>query len=174
MGNSIRQYSKVLTILCLAVCLGRTSKAYICTDILTIDSLAQMKEYNFIAHVKIIDDKVFKKPSKGDYETIGQLTFEIIDLFKGERINKILEYSKNTSCDIGVSKDEEWILFGRIINGSTSIVACDRNKRYREVDEQRDWKYGRGFYELNKLRILYGHAAHKFENEKRKEQKWER
>lgn len=169
MGNSMRHYVKILAILIMTSFVGLISKACICTNVSTIDSLAQLKEYDFIAHVKIIDDQIFKKPSKDDYETIGQLTFEIIELFKGERINKILEYSKNSSCDIGISKGEEWILFGKTIDGKISVVACDRNQRYKEKNEQRDWKYGSGFYELKKLRILYEHSTHKFENEKRKE-----
>lgn len=169
MGNSMRQYTKILALLILVSFTGQTSRACMCMNFFTIDSLAQMKEYDFIAHVKIIDDQIFKKPSKDDYETIGQLSFEIIELFKGEKINKILEYSKNSSCDIGISKGEEWILFGKTRNGKISVVACDRNKRYKEKDEQRDWKYGRGFYELKQLRKLYEHPTYKFENEMRKE-----
>lgn len=170
MGYSMRRHVKILTLLFGLVLFGQESKACICADpFLTIDSLAQLKEYDFIAYVKIIDDQDYKKPSKSDYETIGQLTFEILELFKGEKISQVLEYSKNSSCDIGIFRGEEWILFGKKINGKISIVACDRNQRYKEIDEQRDWKYSRGIYELKQLRKLYEHPIHKFENENRKE-----
>jgi len=170
MGYSMRRHIKILTLVLGSVLFGQNLKACICSDpFLRIDSLPQLIEYDFIAYVKISDDQDYKKPSKNDYETIGQLSFEILELFKGEKINQVLEYSKNSSCDIGVSKGEEWILFGKKINGKISIVACDRNQRYKENDEQRDWKYGRGFYELKQLRTLYEHPTHKFLNEKRNE-----
>jgi len=162
------QNSKILAILILASFIGQTSNACTCAASLKVDSLAQMKQYSFIAHVRITDDHIFRKP-EGNDKTIGQLSFEIVELFKGEKINKILEYSKDTSCDIGVSTGEEWILFGKMVDEKLSIVACDRNKRYKKINEQRDWKYGRGLNELNQLRKLYDHPKKKFENEVRRE-----
>jgi antitoxin component YwqK of YwqJK toxin-antitoxin module len=161
----MRHYRKIFVIIILTISFEQSAKACTCMGNLTIDSLLQMKDYDFIAHVKIIDDQIFKTPSKTDYETIGQLTFEIIELFKGDKINKILEYSKNSSCDIGISKGEEWILFGKKINGRISIVACDRNERYKEVSELRDWKYEDGFYEIKQLKKIYQHSNVKYENE---------
>ena len=97
------------------------------------------------------------------------MRIKIIELFKGDTIEKILEYGKNSSCDIGISKGEEWTLFGVRINGKISVLACDRNKLYREADELRDWKYKDGFYELRRLRELYQHPVKQYENEKRVE-----
>jgi len=165
----MKQYLKIIMALILTSFFGQTSNACYCENNWKIDSLPQMKEYDFISHVKIIDDQIFKRPSKNDISAIGLLTFEILELFKGEKINTIFELSKNTSCDIGVSNGEEWILFGKTINGKISIQACDRNQRYRKIDGQRDWKYGSGFYELQRLRNLYKHDTQKFEKETRKE-----
>lgn len=166
----MRYYTKILVLLIFISFVEQSSKACYCSDILTIDSLAQLKEYDFIAHVKIMDDEILKNPSKNNnYETIGQLTFQVLELFKGEKINKILEYSKESSCDIGISIGEEWILFGKTVKGRLSVVPCDRNKQYKEKDGQRDWKYGQGFLTLKKLKKLYEHPINKFENGKRKE-----
>lgn len=147
------------------------ARACVCSNyFFTIDSLAQLKEYTFIAQVRVIDDHVYKKEENGgESGDIGLVTFEIIELFKGEKTSQILEYAKNTSCDIGIMKDEEWILFGKQINGSLSVTACDRNQKYREQDGERDWKYGRGLYDLERLQKLFGHPVKKFGNEKRKE-----
>lgn len=166
----MKRHMKALIFILGTVLFLQDAKACICSDsYLRMDSLPLLKEYDFIAHVKILDDQDYKKPSKNEYTTIGQLTIDILELFKGEKTNQVLEYSKNSSCDIGVSKGEEWILFGKNINGKISIFACDRNERYKEIDEQRDWKYGRGFYELKQLRKLYEHPTHKFLNENRRE-----
>lgn len=161
--------SKILFLFISTFLFSKTSKACECWKTLTTDSLAQMTEYDFIAHVKITDDQYFKKPTEFDYETIGQLSFDIVELFKGEKINTILEYSKNSSCDIGVSKGEEWILFGKYKKGKMSIFACDRNSRYKENSGQRDWKFETGFYELKRLRFLYRHFTLEFNTEKRKD-----
>jgi len=165
----MKQYFRILAILILISFFGQSLKACRCSNRRDIDSLAEMNHYEFIAHVKIINDENYKNPNESSIHTIGQLTFEIIELFKGERINKVLEDSKDSSCDIGVESGEEWVLFGIIIHGNITIVPCDRNQRYKGIDGQRDWKYDQGFYELRQLRKLYNHPTDKFENAKRKE-----
>lgn len=161
---------KMLSLFFALVFWGQESKACTCSNSsLTIDSLAQLKGYSFIAHVRVTNEEDFKKPSEKDYRTIGLLTFEIIELFKGERLSRVLEYSKNTSCDIGISVGEEWVLFGKTINGQTSIIDCDRNQQYRDGNGLRDWKYGNGFYELKQLRKIFKHPADTFDNIKRQE-----
>lgn len=166
----MRQQIKILTLVLGMVLFGQDLNACRCSDpFLKIDSLSQLKEYDFIAYVKILDDQNYKNPSKNDYRTIGLLTINVIELFKGNAVDQVLEYSKNSSCDIGVSLGEEWILFGKIIDGKIGIVACDRNERYKESNELRDWKYGDGFYELRQLRKLYEHPVTKYENEKHEE-----
>jgi len=137
-----------------------------CSGFLTIDSLSQLDEYDFIAHVAITDDQDDEKTSQNDLATIGLLRFNIIELFKGERIDKVFEYQKNSSCDIGVSKGEEWILFGKKRDGKMAIVACDRNMRYKAKNGLRDWKYERGFSELKQLKKLYKHRGESFANGK--------
>lgn len=162
----MRQHINILTFVLATVLFGQKVNACSCVEpFLRIDSLSQLKEYDFIAHVKILDDEDYKKPTKDDYETIGKLTIEILELFKGYEVSHILEYSKNSSCDIGISEGEEWILFGKRTDDEITIVACDRNEKYKESNELRDWKYGSGFDELRQLRKLYLHPVKKFENE---------
>lgn len=158
---------EILLVVLVIILFGQKTKACVCSDpFLTIDSLPQLEEYDFIAHVKILDDQDYKKPTENNFGYIGLLSIQIIELFKGKAIEVVLEYSKNTSCDIGVSKGEEWILFGRTTNDKIAIVACDRNEKYKKMNELRDWKYGSGFYELRQLRKLYQHPVTKYENEK--------
>ena len=113
---------------------------------LKIDSLSQLKKYVFIAHVKILD--AHDSSTQAAYTTTGVLRFEILELFKGDHIDTILELSKNTSCDLGISSGEEWVLFAYLINGKISIDACDRNVRYKETNGLRDWRYDIGYHRL--------------------------
>ncbi len=146
------------------------TKACVCGEYYTsIDSLSQLKHYDFIAHVKITDDQDYNTAPENGIGTIGQLTFQIIELFKGQQVDKILEYSKKTSCDMGISKGEEWILFGSMRDGKLSIGSCSRNVKYKGVDGLRDWKYDRGLLQLRQLRALYQHPIKKYGNENRKE-----
>ncbi|HEX6429507.1 MAG TPA: hypothetical protein VF008_17565 [Niastella sp.] len=146
------------------------TKACRCAEYYTsIDSLSQLKHYDFIAHVKITDDQDYNTAPENAIGTIGLLTFQIIELFKGQQVDKILEYSKKTSCDMGISKGEEWILFGSMRDGKLSIKSCNRDVKYKGVDGLRDWKYERGLLQLRQLRDLYQHPTKKYGSENRKE-----
>ena len=164
----MKQFFTVILVL-VALLFGLETKAS-CWHLLTIDSLPQLKKYEFIAHVKILDEQDYKNPSIEDNTgTMGLLTIKIIELFKGDSITQVVEYDRNSTTSIGVSKGEEWILFGRNINGMITIIGCDRNKRYKTNTELRDWKYGKGFRELRKLRELYQHSETDYVNEIRQE-----
>lgn len=61
----MKQYIKILTLPIGTVLFGYNLSSFVCQEALQrIDSLPQLKEYDFIAHVKIVDDQDFKKPSK--------------------------------------------------------------------------------------------------------------
>lgn len=164
----MKRYIIVFILVLKTFVFSQAAKACSCNEpfpFWTIDSLAQLENYEFIAHVKILEDKDYKR-IKGTNETIGQLTIKIIELFKGKNIDEIIEYDKGTSCDIGISEGEEWVLFGVKVDGKIAVVACDRNKKYRGRNGFRDWKYDRGFYELSQLRKLYQHTIPTYKNEK--------
>jgi hypothetical protein len=124
-----------------------------CATLPKLDSVAQLSNYNFIAHVVITDDG--DQVAVTSNEAPGMLTFKIITLFKGKAVSQLLEYEKNSSCDMGITKGEEWILFGVLTDGKLSIRACDRNIRYSEVNGERDWVYKSGIEDLEKLQELY-------------------
>lgn len=95
-----------------------------------LDKLSQMEKYNFIALVVITDD--------GDTEAdqnreSGILKFNILRQFKGEPVARITEHAKNSSCDLGISAGEEWLLFGSLADGKLHIQACNRNVMYRNT-----------------------------------------
>ena len=165
--KTLKRLFTPIAITTMAFSISLSSKACICENLRSIDSLAQLAEYSFIAHVKIIEDQTFKQHSKENIGDIGLLTIQIIELFKGDSITQLLEYSKRTSCDMGISKGEEWILFGRNRNGRIAVDACDRDEWYKQINGKRDWQYGRGFYELKRLRQLYQHPIKTYENETR-------
>ncbi|NII26302.1 hypothetical protein HB364_14520 [Pseudoflavitalea sp. X16] len=146
-------------------------QACICMDILTTDSLAQLKDYDLIAYIKITDDKDYE-PAAGapsPSHTMGLISLNIIELFQGKAVEQVIDDTRHTSCYIGMTKGEEWILFGKLKDGKMRIHACDRNAQYRNADGQRDWKYGRGLNLLQRLRKLYEHPEKKFANETRLE-----
>lgn len=163
MNSTMRQPIRLLFFVCSIILLRYEANACSCENSnYRIDSLSQLKSYDFIAHVKIVDDQPYDGPSK--IGEIGKLNIQILELFKGKKESYVLEYYKGTSCDIGVSKGEEWILFAKIIEGKMSIIPCDFNQLYRQENGQRDWKYESGFYELNQLRKLYNHPIIHHEN----------
>ncbi|MEY4289074.1 MAG: hypothetical protein RLZZ30_1162 [Bacteroidota bacterium] len=152
----MRQQIRLFFFVCSITLIGHEAKACSCEYLNNrIDSLSQLKSYDFIAHVKIVDDLFYDGSAKnGD---MGKLNIQIIELFKGKKESYVLEYSKGTSCDMGISKGEEWILFAQITDGKMSIFPCDLNQLYKAENGMRDWKYETGFYELTQLKKLYKH-----------------
>lgn len=166
----MRQYIRMITLMIISMLFMQNLNASFCfRRPAKIDSLSQLKKYDFIALVKIVDDQDLKNETANNFQVIGLLTIEIIELFKGDKVDKLLEFSKNSTCDIGISKGDEWILFGEMRNGKMSVDAPARNIRYKNNNEVRDWRNQKGFYELMQLRKLYQHPEKVFKNETRKE-----
>lgn len=127
-----------------------------------IDSLSQLNKYDFIALVKIAGDKDLENKIANNFQTVDLLPVKIIELFKGEKFVRYLEHFANSSCDYGISKGEEWILFGKISPGKISIESSCENIRYKYNNGVRDWRNQTGFYELNQLRKLYHHSTENY------------
>lgn len=125
--------------------------------------------YEFIALVKITADMDYPAPPQNGIATTGLLSFQIKELFKGLPINQLVEERKNTSCDLGISVGEEWVVFGRKRDGKVIITACDRNARYRQTNGFREWQFESGIEELRQLRKLYNHPQPAFSKEVHKE-----
>ena len=122
-----------------------------------INSLQELEEYNFIAHVLILENKG------------NQSKFEIKELFKGKHIDKFIEPARESSCGYGIDVGEEWIIFGKANIKGTLIASCDRNVKYRDIRGLRNWKYERGIAELRQLQKLYGKEEEVFSDGLRQE-----
>lgn len=167
----IKFQTQILIIFIFSISLSQNSKACVCTEgSRTFKTLEDTKSYDFIALVKVTGEQDYQKENKDPFAaTIGLLNIEIIELFKGETINKIFEYSKYTSCDMGVSVGEEWIMLGHYVNGEIYVYLCGGNQKYKKADESRDWQYGSSFRTLQALRKLYNYKDRKIENGKKQE-----
>jgi antitoxin component YwqK of YwqJK toxin-antitoxin module len=169
-SHSFKLKTQILLILLFSVFLCQNSKACICTNYTNFRTLDDTKGIDFIALVKITGEQDYQKETNDPWAaTIGLLNIEIKELFKGEKIDKIFEYSKYTSCDMGVSVGEEWIMLGHYVNGQIYVHLCGGNEKYKKADEFREWRYKSGFETLKALRKLYNHTEEKFENGKKQE-----
>lgn len=126
-----------------------------------VDSLQQLDEYEFVAHVRITGDAPLKTPDGRLVESTGLLKIEIIEQFKGKPATELTEMLKNTSCDMGFDEGEEWIVFAKTSGDRPAVAPCQRNVIYKERNGVSDLQYRRGIRELNDLRRLYGHKPTK-------------
>lgn len=126
----------------------------------------QLDSYDFVALVKITNDKVLKESTQTDFGSVGVLGIEIIELFKGEAVGEVFEKDINTSCDMGIAKGQEWMLFGKKIDGKLSIIPCDRNAMYKDLNGFREWRV-RSYTDLHALRKIYKHPEKRYNTEKR-------
>lgn len=99
----------------------------------------ELKEYDFIAHVFIQNDDNYKIDATYGYKMrIVTLEIKILELLKGDTVSTILEYDTFSSCDLGIFKNEEWLLFAKKNKkGKLSIGACSRAIKYRKKNGQR-------------------------------------
>ena len=81
-----------------------------------INSLKDLDRYEFIAHVKI--KNVTTAHNVHTLSQVHEISFEILELFKGQSLDKILVLGSHPSlkgwspCDLNENKGEEWIIFG--------------------------------------------------------------
>lgn len=123
-----------------------------CSALPPVTSKEDLKVYDFIALVNVVDDDL-----AAENVTTGRLRIQITELFKGKPLTEIFERAKNTSCDLGIDAGEEWIFYAKLTDGKMSVGACDRNEIYRTKNGMRDWKYGVGMNDLKILRKIYEH-----------------
>lgn len=141
---------KKLLFLLLSLLHGLPSMACRCSGLPTLDSLSQLDKYDFIARVVITNPGLNMMGAAGKFQK-----FRIIEQFKGDTASKAFEPLGNSSCDLGIGKGEEWLLFGFLKDGELVINACDRNVRYRSANGERDWYFKRGIADLEIVRTLY-------------------
>ncbi|MEM9928513.1 MAG: hypothetical protein AAF840_01715 [Bacteroidota bacterium] len=125
---------------------------------------AHLEQYAFIAHIKV--DSILADVSPDDAEFPNhRIRFHTLKLFKGEpqnflRVsgaNKLVHKSQWTSCDMGITPGEEWVIFALPTENQAILQTgyCTFSKRYRSARGLRDWHYQRGFKELAFLAEFY-------------------
>lgn len=118
-----------------------------------IDKPTDLKPYEFIALVKV--GQLDTVATGNDGRNTMKWNINIIEKFKGQDITAIVDRPYFTSCNIGLQTGDEWLLFGKIVDGQLSIVACDRNTPYKRVNEAAHWRSPFGAPLLDRLRSLY-------------------
>ncbi len=152
----MRCLSLFLTLLS-ALLFSRGASACHCAFLRTLKDTSQLQQHTFIARVLITDDGGgFLSMDAPD---TGPIHFKVLELFKGQAVEQLIETSRNSSCDLGILKGQEWVLFARRENGELQIGPCDWNVMYRNQRGEKDWLYQRGFDVLDKLRELFQRPA---------------
>jgi antitoxin component YwqK of YwqJK toxin-antitoxin module len=131
-----------------------------------IDSLHHFDGYAFVAHVKILSSRV-DDLYKDNFGMEAEVTISVLELFKGNPVNTIIEFGKQSSCDVGISAGEEWILFGRKFGNMISVGACDHNHRYRDSQGSKLSLLGYSNEMLFRLKKIFGHPDSRVKNGKR-------
>jgi antitoxin component YwqK of YwqJK toxin-antitoxin module len=122
--------------------------------------------YEFIAHVKIVNDHDGYAPSKPNGDLFDKVDIQVLELFKGKMTNAIYEVGKDEFCSLDIKNGQEWIFFGVRRNGKLVVSYCDYNLICRQADGQREWEYESGFREIKLLRQIFGIPEKKFVNGK--------
>jgi antitoxin component YwqK of YwqJK toxin-antitoxin module len=121
--------------------------------------IGDLEMFGFVAHVRVISEREIKSQNSGELPSQSLLAIDVVEQFKGNKFSQIIENDINSSCDMGVDAGEEWVVFATLVNDRPVISACQRNIQFKAKDGKRDWQFQRGFWELNELRALYGHAS---------------
>jgi antitoxin component YwqK of YwqJK toxin-antitoxin module len=140
-----------------------------CVVMRPFQTLEDLKGYEFIAHVKIVNDHDKEPPSNSKGFSFDKVDIQVLELFKGKMTNEIYEANKSSFCSMNIVNGQEWIFFGVRSKGKLVVWDCDYNLIYRDADGQRDWEYQRGFREIKLLRELFGIPKRKYANGKHSE-----
>lgn len=115
----------------------------------------------FIAHVKILKKSSLEKEDSvlvigGDsFSQYSKISIEIIELFKGSPVIKILEWGVGSSCDMGIRENEEWILFGnKLTEAFVSVNYCGYWIKMTNTLKERHWQYDGGISAMKELRTI--------------------
>jgi antitoxin component YwqK of YwqJK toxin-antitoxin module len=120
-----------------------------------------LAEYNFIALVRIVRIDSILQTSE---ERAHGIEFEILELYKGEKVNRILvggghRTIKNswTSCDLGENINDEWVIsaYTNKRDGTLTTHLCTRTFRYKKADGYRYKPHPNEVTTLDKLRTMF-------------------
>lgn len=107
--------------------------------------------YDFIGHVKV-SAEVFPIGPGIAYDpgdNTKYIGFEALEVFKGDQIGWVEESGFATSCAMGISEGEEWVLFAKKgPNGNYHISYCTPSIKHRLASGLRNWDaYGANYPE---------------------------
>lgn len=101
--------------------------------------------YDFIAHVKVLGVDEVNGPFERNifrWES-ALIRIEILELYRGEKVEMIINNDYSSSCGISILKNEEWIVFAiRNRAGDLFIHACTSSTEYRDKDGQKLLRWG--------------------------------
>lgn len=143
-----------------------------CSGERDFNSKDDLKNYEFIAHVKITNIENIEL--EGSYHS---MSFNIIELYKGKPLKSIIVFGSNrllkssTSCDINENIGEEWIIFGYKSKGYEKLFTgfCTRSKKIKDFNGYENIKYANKLTLKKRLQILYDKIDDKVYNGKRVE-----
>jgi antitoxin component YwqK of YwqJK toxin-antitoxin module len=161
---------KIIKALIILISLTLSSRAFACScEFLGEISIKDIEEYDYIALVKVMKVYPVLEPESGfenSFEVNFKMDIEEIQHYKGANQNSLVINGGNylsqikTSCDFGMKENQEWVIFGRNIDGGIIVQPCSRTTNYKAEDGQRDWQFRRGFKGLDFL-----DSAFKFKKE---------
>ena len=137
----------------------------------------KVAKYEFVAFVKfkkVLDTlytheqiKIKGKDTALKFANAVVMEIEVLEKFKGpERINRILIWGVNSSCEMRTMPEEKWIIFAnRTPSGDFQTGYCNYNKLYSNSKGERDWVYKKEILLLDSLEILYGKKTKSIETE---------
>lgn len=128
-----------------------------------------LENYKFVAliHIKektsFISNSTSKSISFVDTGKREILDYDLLEVFKGQKIDTLFEIGVGTSCDLGVRKGDTWLVFVREYKGKHFIESCDYNSKVDFFGPYKEGSfsfYGRGIDLLRNLRKIKNKKTH--------------
>lgn len=113
-----------------------------------------LKTYDFIALAEIKDLKPLN-PAVGSQSVEAGIIIK--ELFKGNPVTAVYDDAYRSSCDMGLRRGEQWLLFGTVYKGRMLVGSCTYSQPYRDSTGTRDWNYQGAIERLNALKLIFDH-----------------
>ncbi len=97
--------------------------------------------YDFIAHIRIkaVRTGLFFRDTSTNRSDFARI--EILELFKGEKVDSIHIWGIGSSCDMGMQKDNEWIVYANKFETSYSTNMCTHSVQLLPKSWQTDMPF---------------------------------
>jgi len=123
-----------------------------------------LKEYDFIAYIKITD---IQKAGNNTDLIIHQISFDIINLYKGPKLKNILVDGSHsslidigrTNCDLEENVGDEWVIFGFKNSDLNQYITgyCTRSQKIKDFTGE-IYKHGNEVNLTSRLKTLFDEA----------------